>query len=84
MKLLFRQKPIEIEAVQFTGKNHKECLEFCPKAYEFAASDRCLGIHTVDGVIVVPTGNWIIKGITGEFCSCDDDFFKLTYEQVKS
>ena len=78
----FRKKPIVIEAVQWTGDNVGEIAEFCPRA------DIGLGNNTVL-YLIIPTlegdhranvGDWIIRGVKGEFYPCKPDIFEMTYE----
>ena len=75
----FRKKPVVIEAVQFTGKkeNYAEILRFCPSV---GILPDCLIIKTLEGNHKASYGDWIIKGIEGEFYPCKPDIFAATYE----
>lgn len=42
-----------------------------------------LAIQTLEGVIVASPGDWIIKGVQGEFYPCKPDIFEQTYEPVE-
>lgn len=42
-----------------------------------------IGISTLEGVMIASPGDWIIKGIKGEFYPCKPDIFEQTYEEVK-
>lgn len=78
----YRKKPVVIEAIQYTKENVNECLNFC----EGAAFINCVGgvaIKTLEGGIIASIGDYIIKGIKGEFYPCKPDIFKKTYEEVK-
>ena len=77
----FRKKPIVIEAVQWVG-DWKEIQEFCKSAED---QDGNLLIPTLEGVMYanVNVGDWIIKGVSGEFYPCKPDIFEQTYEAVK-
>jgi hypothetical protein len=44
------------------------------------ADDNGLDIHTLEGVMHAQTGDWIIRGVKGEFYPCKPDVFALTYE----
>lgn len=86
----FRKKPVEIEAKQFIlGTTTKsEMLEFCPEANIGAHIDnekdvRWFVIHTLEGDHNVTDGDWIIKGVKGEFYPCKPDIFALTYDAVE-
>ena len=78
----FRKKPVVIEAVQWTGDNIREAFDFLK--WRNASHDQFdgLALHTLEGTMAVPKGNWIIKGVRGEYYSCDPDIFKATYEAV--
>ena len=78
----FRKRPIVIEAVQFTGEkeNYVEILKFCPNA---GILPDCLNIKTLEGYHRANYGDWIIKGIKGEFYPCKPDIFESTYESVE-
>ena len=39
-----------------------------------------LAIHTLEGVMVADPGDWIIRGVKGEFYPCKPDIFDATYE----
>lgn len=76
----YRKKPIVIEAVQFTG-DQKEIIAFTGDANIFTPIG--LIIHTLEGDHRAKIGDWIIKGIQGEFYPCKSDIFEQTYEEVK-
>lgn len=42
-----------------------------------------LTIPTLEGNMVAKEGDWIIKGVNGEFYPCKDDIFQKTYELVE-
>ena len=39
-------------------------------------------IRTLEGAMMASLGDWIIKGVKGEFYPCRDDIFRQTYEPV--
>lgn len=79
----YRKKPIVIEAVQFTGRNCRECLRFIGSDgwdnLELHDTDHPT-IYTLEGVMTASPGDWIIKGVKGEFYPCKPDVFAATYE----
>lgn len=79
----FRKKPKVIEAVQFIGKNDAECLAFCPVAKYTVDTEALLVIPTLEGEMIVSLGDWIIKGIMGEFYPCKPNIFDETYDAVE-
>ena len=81
----YRKKPVEIEAIQWTGENRKEVFEFCSKMYihYIPGSDVPeLRVQTLEGSMIASIGDYIIKGIKGEFYPCKPDIFHLTYDEV--
>lgn len=75
------KKPVVIEAVQWTGNNIKEIKSFCDATAEFDGA--WLFIHTLEGKMLAHPGDWIIKGIQGEFYPCKSDIFNTTYEPME-
>ena len=43
-----------------------------------------LAIQTLEGVMIANPGDWIIKGVQGEFYPCKPDIFEATYEPVEA
>lgn len=80
----YRKKPVVIEAVQFDGKNCFEILKFMDRASNIWDGDLLPCdipvIHTLEGDLTASVGDWIIKGIKGEFYPCKPDIFEATYE----
>lgn len=76
----FRKKPVVIEAVQFNGHNDRECMTFCPIAVDPVERKASLIIPTLEGEMRCDIGDWIIKGVKGEFYPCKPDIFAATYE----
>ena len=82
----YKRKPIIIEAIQYLGNNFKEVEEFVGQTllhYEtIDEDDFTLGIPTLEGIMRASVGDYIIKGIRGEFYPCKPDIFKSIYEVV--
>lgn len=83
----FRKKPAVIDAVQWDG-NADTANNFIGDRYgadwEFAVT--CISlliIPTLEGRMFFNVGDWIIKGVKGEFYPCKDDIFKASYEAVE-
>jgi len=77
----FRKKPVVIEAIQFTC-NDRECKAFCPTARDPVDDRPNLIIPTLEGDHLVSMGDYIIKGVKGEFYPCKPDIFEMTYEEI--
>jgi hypothetical protein len=82
----FRKKPVEIEAMQYPGmREHAEAAEVLRWLEEHGVSnyhDRGLIIRTLEGDMLAQPGDWIIKGVQGEFYPCKPDIFEATYESA--
>ncbi|MHC3753044.1 hypothetical protein ACYKJ4_07745 [Streptococcus suis] len=76
----YKKKPVVIEAIRFTGSNYKEIREFIGK--NTLCSDLSIVIPTLEGDMVAQKGDYIIKGVHGEFYPCKPDIFNETYEVV--
>ena len=75
----YRKKPVEIDTIQWTGDNKLEIFDFCNMSY---ITDQELRIQTLEGSMIADKGDYIIKGVKGEFYPCKPDIFELTYEKV--
>lgn len=88
----WRKKPVEVEAVQWTGANLDEVQaltgssDFCPVEPEDRGEGPDQTAEVYDKLhltwVRVYDGQWIIKGVKGEFYPCADDVFRETYEPV--
>ena len=82
----YRKKPVVIEAMQFTDETKNQVFNFvrctcCPCVDD---NDKpTLKIQTLEGDMVVSFGDYVIKGIEGEFYPCKPDIFEKTYELVE-
>lgn len=86
----YRKKQIVIEAVQLSRRLPEAVLNFVGKENladynlgEFAEDTCYFEIKTLEGVMLANEGDWIIKGIKGEFYPCKPDIFEATYEKVE-
>lgn len=78
----YRKKPVVIEAIKYNGENRKEIEKFVGKSLVKYLSDSSLMIPTLEGEHIATLGDWIIKGVKGEFYPCKPDIFEATYEPV--
>lgn len=81
----YRKKPVEIEAIQWTGDNRDEIWEFCPLSYfntDLETGMLSLMVQTLEGSMQASIGDYIIKGVKGEFYPCKPDIFDMTYDKV--
>lgn len=73
----YRKKPVVVEAIQWTGDNTSEIMKWVGDRAYFRDT---LYIKTLEGDHIASVGDYIIKGIEGEFYPCKPDIFKKTYE----
>jgi hypothetical protein len=78
----YRKRPVVIEAVQWTGKNGAEIARFLGRANWTHPPNDNLKIHTLEGTHDALEGDYIIRGVQGEFYPCKPDIFEQTYEPV--
>jgi hypothetical protein len=82
----YKKKPLVIDAIQFISldENKFEVCEFF-KGSEFNISFHeqkgTMFIRTLEGDMTVSQGDYIIKGIKGEFYSCKPDIFEASYDK---
>lgn len=88
----YRKKPVVIEAFKWNGE---ELGEEAPKWLREAFADgaawyttpgfpaEVMEIETLEGIMRARPGDWIIKGVQGEFYPCKPDIFEATYEAVE-
>jgi hypothetical protein len=86
----YRKRPVSIDAVQWTGDNTDEVLGWMHQhghnnvLYHAASSDvgtdEQLAIKTLEGVMAAGVGDYIIRGVDGEFYPCKASIFKRTYD----
>ena len=81
---LFRKKPVVIEAMQlkYEAGGVIAIIDWVAENNTIIRFDpaRGLSIDTLEGVMHAEMGDWIIKGVKGEFYPCKPDIFDATYE----
>ena len=93
MAMKYRKKPVVVEAIQWTGKNLQELKNFVGDSLEYDVMDAAwevgkgpvivnMRIQTLEGIHHASVGDFIIKGIRGEFYPCKPDIFAKTYESA--
>jgi hypothetical protein len=88
----WRKRPVEVDAVQWTGDNWDEVASFMGSvaegneadiARQMAAADGRIRICTLEGTMAASLGDWIIRGVQGELYPCKPDIFDQTYEPAE-
>lgn len=81
----YRKRPIEVHAILFDFEDWVENRPLYPMVTDRAFSPMINPypvIHTLEGYMHVSDGDWIIKGVEGEYYPCKPEIFKKTYEEV--
>lgn len=94
MNKKYKTKPVVIEAIKWTGLNLDEVKEFvgedliydiCDSAWEVGKGRPhiFMEIKTLEGNMRADEGDYIIKGLRGEFYPCKPDVFEKKYEEME-
>lgn len=80
----FRKKPVIIEALRVPdrGQEPTEELKDLVLAQDWEGNDDGVVITTLEGNMLASPGDWIIKGVKGEYYPCKPDIFEATYDNV--
>lgn len=84
----YRKKPVAIEAMQLTSENASEVAAWCGgdtwvDSMLYPADERPIHvmIRTLEGTMQADPGDFVIRGVQGEFYPCKPDIFAATYER---
>ena len=91
------KKPVQIEAIQLKENNIIEVFDFLDGANyretksaeeledfnQMMLKQGYIEIPTLEGIMKASFGDYIIKGVKGEFYPCKPDIFQATYKEVK-
>jgi hypothetical protein len=84
----YRKKPVVIEARQLTWDEADAIAAWCGGRIVDRGSIAHggiwvdLSIQTLEGEMTARLGDYVIRGIKGEFYPCKSDIFEATYEAV--
>lgn len=86
----FRKRPVEVEARHWNGtfKGAAQIMNWMKKNgatvhYRGPRIQRELVIDTLEGRMYASPGDWVIRGVAGEFYPCKPSIFEATYEPVE-
>jgi hypothetical protein len=82
----FRKKPVVIEAIIWNN-NFDEIFHFMDADNNLGIvgyEGDILQVRTLEGIHNAQIGDYIIKGVKGEFYPCKPDIFEMTYEVVEN
>lgn len=85
----YKKKPVVIEAIQFKNDEPETLIEIqefmggedLRVSYE-NPDNPAIKIETLEGVMEASIGDFIIRGVKGEYYPCKPDIFEQTYEPV--
>lgn len=93
----YRKKPVVIEAMRYDGTNVDQIVEWSGARFMSVRTvwrnpdnpneylrEEVLVIATLDGDMVIQVGDYVIRGIAGEFYPCRADIFEATYERAEA
>jgi hypothetical protein len=77
-----RKKLIVVEAFQFRESfdGSLPLADFCGPSLARVGEDGNLAVRTFEGDMRIGDGDWIVKGVEGEFCPIRDPIFREAYE----
>lgn len=80
----FKKKPVTIEAMQIDGPDTIQPIVEWMNSHTtgWQTEPPTIWIDTLEGRMTAEDGDWIIKGIAGEFYPCKDSIFIRTYQEV--
>lgn len=94
----YRKIPVVVDVVQWTGENQREMFDFLTNYektddYMSASGEHFiidhnavkggLVIKTLEGEHIASIGDYIIRGVAGEFYPCKPEIFEKTYERAE-
>ncbi len=87
--LKYRKKPVIVEAKQLKADNAEDIARWCGgkvvTEYDAMDSDiRYVGLNipTLEGVMRASQGDYVIKGVAGEYYPCKPGIFEATYDPI--
>jgi len=86
----YRKKPVVIEAQQVSWENAASVASWCAGTVSdsgFVPSGGMwvtISIPTLEGTMKANLGDFVIRGVKGEFYPCKPDIFEATYEKVET
>jgi hypothetical protein len=82
----YRKRPVVVEAARWRGPQHLNEIALMganirrPESWPDNNAQVYDALH--DTWVAFRVGDWVIKGVQGEFYPCTDEVFKATYEKV--
>jgi hypothetical protein len=89
----FRKRPVVVEAIRWTGDNEAEVREFAGGLFGTVTPEARVGGPGITAEVLdklhstwvgVKTGQWVVRGVKGEFYPIDQEVLEETYERLPS
>ena len=85
----FRKKPVVIDAALYDGNFRSlDCFSIKEVSHFIVSKDsegkQCIKIPTLEGEMIASIGDYIIRGVQGEYYPCKPDIFEMTYEMIEN
>ena len=77
----YKKKPVEIDAIRFNDRDLLQLVGFVNDG-SVVLKNGTVYIRTLEGDMRISNGDYVIKGVNGEFYPCKPDIFEKTYERV--
>jgi len=86
--MIYRKKPVTIQALQWNpGSPNEEKIITAWFAHHdvnvIFNDDDTISLPTLEGTMTAQPGDWIIRGVQGEFYPCNPSIFEATYDKVE-
>lgn len=78
---MFKKRPVWVEAVRYDPDNPSVTIKFIGCNFSYRGNGE-LKILTREGDMLVSPGDWVIRGVAGEFYPCKPEIFAATYDEV--
>lgn len=78
----YRKKPVEIEAFQYVGDNYEALRTWADDCVQLNTGTAETYVDTLEGPMIFNPGDYIIRGVRGEYYPCKPHIFNETYERV--
>lgn len=78
----FRKKPVEVEAILWTGANLPEAEYFAGENVHGHDNTEFLAVDTWEGATIASPGDWLVRGTRGEYYPVKPSAFEDTFEEI--
>jgi hypothetical protein len=80
----YRKKPVVVEAFYYMeDRSNQDLAALWCGGRRAGGAFELIAIDTLEGTMYANPGDWIIRGVKGEFYPCKSDIFDATYEKVE-